>query len=267
MKVKIYLFLLLLLCTTHVIAGNDLENLEKLKQAYPAYIKAINTEYITWYDGDKMSVIDDNPNQTPEEKLDEPSLADQLEQSDYPGGKMNSSFRPSGDPGRIRYEPFFQKMYGYNESEVRKNITRIYWMPKIFGKRYQVPVTKVNHVDKKLAQVSAELEELVMRRPEYAIYLDNPGGGFFWRSVANTHRLSPHSYGISIDINAKHSNYWLWDLKRRHLPVKETTPITYANQVPWEIVEIFERNGFIWGGKWYHYDTMHFEYRPELLQK
>ena len=32
-----------------------------------------------------------------------------------------------------------------------------------------------------------------------------------------------------------------------------------------KIVEIFERHGFIWGGKWYHYDTMHFEYRPELL--
>mgnify|MGYP002637708491 CR=1 FL=1 len=24
-------------------------------------------------------------------------------------------------------------------------------------------------------------------------------------------------------------------------------------------------NGFIWGGRWFHYDTMHFEYRPELL--
>jgi hypothetical protein len=35
--------------------------------------------------------------------------------------------------------------------------------------------------------------------------------------------------------------------------------------MPHEIVDIFERHGFIWGGKWYHYDTMHFEYRPELL--
>ena len=26
-----------------------------------------------------------------------------------------------------------------------------------------------------------------------------------------------------------------------------------------------EKHGFIWGGRWYHYDTMHFEYRPELL--
>jgi peptidoglycan LD-endopeptidase CwlK len=32
-----------------------------------------------------------------------------------------------------------------------------------------------------------------------------------------------------------------------------------------EIVKIFEKYGFIWGGKWYHYDTMHFEYRPELI--
>jgi hypothetical protein len=39
----------------------------------------------------------------------------------------------------------------------------------------------------------------------------------------------------------------------------------YKNQIPLEIVKIFEKYGFIWGGRWYHYDTMHFEYRPELL--
>jgi peptidoglycan LD-endopeptidase CwlK len=41
--------------------------------------------------------------------------------------------------------------------------------------------------------------------------------------------------------------------------------IPYRNKVPFEIVSIFEKHGFIWGGKWYHYDTMHFEYRPELF--
>jgi len=35
--------------------------------------------------------------------------------------------------------------------------------------------------------------------------------------------------------------------------------------MPWEIIRIFEKHGFIWGGKWYHYDTMHFEYMPEIL--
>jgi hypothetical protein len=30
-------------------------------------------------------------------------------------------------------------------------------------------------------------------------------------------------------------------------------------------LETFERRGFIWGGKWWHFDTMHFEYRPEII--
>jgi len=32
------------------------------------------------------------------------------------------------------------------------------------------------------------------------------------------------------------------------------------------LIAIFEDHGFIWGGQWYHYDTMHFEYRPELIE-
>ena len=67
-----------------------------------------------------------------------------------------------------------------------------------------------------------------------------------------------HSFGNAIDINIKFSNYWLNDLKAKgHL--------NYKNVIPLEIVKIFEKHGFIWGGKWYHYDTIHFEYRPELL--
>jgi hypothetical protein len=63
---------------------------------------------------------------------------------------------------------------------------------------------------------------------------------------------------IAIDINAQWSDYWRW---RR--PVGGKSP--HRNRIPGEIVEIFEKYGFIWGGKWYHCDTMHFEYGPELL--
>ncbi len=38
----------------------------------------------------------------------------------------------------------------------------------------------------------------------------------------------------------------------------------YNNEIPIEIVNIFEKYGFIWGEKRYHYDTMHSEFRPEL---
>ena len=34
---------------------------------------------------------------------------------------------------------------------------------------------------------------------------------------------------------------------------------------PETFIEAFERRGFVWGGKWFFYDTMHFEYRPEIL--
>jgi hypothetical protein len=31
------------------------------------------------------------------------------------------------------------------------------------------------------------------------------------------------------------------------------------------VIDAFEENGFAWGGKWYRFDTVHFEYRPEIL--
>jgi len=75
--------------------------------------------------------------------------------------------------------------------------------------------------------------------------------------VADTGKMSMHSYGAAIDLNLAVSDYWFWQ--------KHVSKIAYRNRMPAEIVEIFERHGFIWGGKWYHFDTMHFEYRPELL--
>jgi len=78
-------------------------------------------------------------------------------------------------------------------------------------------------------------------------------GTYNCRAVADTGEPSMHSWGAAIDLNSTYANYWLWP---------RGTP---ANALPAEIIEIFERHGFIWGGKWSHYDTMHFEYRPELI--
>jgi hypothetical protein len=69
-----------------------------------------------------------------------------------------------------------------------------------------------------------------------------------------------HSFGIAVDINVACSDYW------HDVVTDETAKVDYRNRIPAEIIEIFENNGFIWGGWWYHFDTMHFEYRPELLE-
>ena len=34
---------------------------------------------------------------------------------------------------------------------------------------------------------------------------------------------------------------------------------------PEAVVKAFERRGFVWGGKWFFWDLVHFEYRPEIL--
>lgn len=85
-------------------------------------------------------------------------------------------------------------------------------------------------------------------------------GTFYWRKVRGAHRRSAHSYGIAIDINTEYADYWLW----KNPGASETQEIAYANRIPLEIVGVFEKYGFVWGGRWYHFDTMHFEYRPEI---
>ena len=83
-------------------------------------------------------------------------------------------------------------------------------------------------------------------------------GGFTWRRVAGEDYLSPHAFGIAIDISPGRATYWRWSPQRPH-PLQKTYPAA--------IVEAFERQGFVWGGKWHEYDLMHFEYRPEIICK
>jgi hypothetical protein len=248
--------------------GSIKAHAKRLKRAYPEHIIAINTKSITWSDGTVMQLFDNQHSKSQQEKLDAPSLTDQLTQPAYIPGmpKHPAKYTPSADPGRIRYEPFFRKMYGNSPDEVRAHLVQVAWMPNVFGAgTYVLHVTTVNKVHEKIAAISQELEALVRTHPNFIPFLKNPGGTFSWRLIANTNRLSGHSFGMTIDINAALSHYWQWDLKEAHRPISEDAVLTYRNQIPWEIVLIFEKYGFIWGGKWYHYDTMHFEYRPELF--
>ena len=242
-------------------------DLLRLQKAYPDSIQAVSEDYILWSDGTIMQTRDGIANKTPQAKIDSPSLLDQVDEVLYSIGVPNNpdNYTPSSDPGRIRYEPFFRKMYGNSQEEVESKLVLIYWMPKIFGSNYPLLVTTVNNVDQKLTSISNELEELVAKHPEYIPFLEQPGGTYKWRFIANTNRLSNHSFGMTIDINSTTSNYWQWDLEHAGKTITEDAPLIYCNNVPWEIIPIFEKHGFIWGGKWQHYDSMHFEYRPELL--
>jgi len=229
------------------------ENLKSLCNSYPNYISVLDYNHIVWKDGE-IQVFDDSLFKTFDQMLDDADLQEQMNQ-DYVIGRNYVIPILNYDPGRIRNEYFFKKMYGKNEVEVKKNLVSIVWLPKSLNQK--LLVTKINGVDKKLEKISNILDTMVQFLP----YLQSPGGTYVWRKIKNTNRLSMHSFGIAIDINIKFSDYWLWNLS------KDKGIIKYKNRIPMEIVEIFEKEGFIWGGKWYHYDTMHFEYRPELILK
>ncbi|WP_428653404.1 M15 family metallopeptidase [Runella sp.] len=224
-------------------------------KAYPDHIVRVTKNQIIWKDSTVMP-FDDGQKKMFAELLQNADLEDQLIQK-YPLTTIHQSPAINQDPGRFRYEPFFRKMYGNTQEEVRKNLTEIIWLPKTLKKK--LLVTKINSVDKYFQALSDELEQ----HPELMKYVNNPAGTFSWRVISGTNRLSMHSYGVAIDINLDLSHYWQWDCRCKD----EAVPLTYRNLIADKVVEIFEKHGFIWGGKWYHYDTMHFEYRPELLLK
>ena len=91
--------------------------------------------------------------------------------------------------------------------------------------------------------------------------------GWNWRNVASSGNRSFHSYGIAIDILPTdlrgQATYWLWT--SQHDPLWWNTPYTRRWHPPDMVVKTFESYGFIWGGKWGNFDTMHFEYRPEIF--
>lgn len=226
------------------------ENADKLLKAYPEQLAACEDNYIVWHDGHRQ-LFDDGLEKDFETLLNQPDLEDMFK-FPYPVG-ADSYAEPAFnvDPGRIRNEEFFRCIYGDSKQEVKRQLVAVKWMPESGGKK--VYVTGINGIDKKLAAVSAELDKLPTELKKK--YLLKTSGTFNWRVISGTQRLSAHSFAIAIDINAQKANYWKWAGKNYR----------YQNNIPHEIVEIFEKHGFIWGGKWYHYDTMHFEYRPELL--
>ena len=91
--------------------------------------------------------------------------------------------------------------------------------------------------------------------------------GWNWRNIADMQSRSFHSYGAAVDILPKSlggkETYWLWAIRKR----ADWWNVSYNERFhpPSAVIKAFEKYGFIWGGKWLFFDTMHFEYRPEIF--
>ena len=190
---------------------------------------------------------DDGKTKTLEERDQDPDLEDTFAMP-YPQGAIGAVTDEDQDPGRIRVDAIFRATYGATEGAVRAALVKVDFL----GEKVRVH----RRIVEPLAKVTRRLEALLAKEPKLKPFFTTLGGTFNFRNIAGTERLSMHSYGVAIDLNVARSAYWRWD-----------KPPRWKNKFPQSIVDAFEAEGFIWGGRWFHYDTMHFEYRPELVDR
>lgn len=120
-----------------------------------------------------------------------------------------------------------------------------------------------------LARADARISAAARGSAEVRAFLDtiDSVGAFNWREIRGQRELSRHSFGIAVDVLPKgwerKSVYWQWDASKGL--DWAVLPLAKRWAPPEQVVDIMESEGFVWGGKWLVYDTMHFEYRPEML--
>jgi hypothetical protein len=92
--------------------------------------------------------------------------------------------------------------------------------------------------------------------------------GYHWRNISGTTRRSYHAYGMAVDLVPQRWGggwgYWQWAADGG---VEDWWNIPFEQRwkVPQTVIDAFEAEGFVWGGKWLFFDNVHFEYRPEVL--
>lgn len=215
-----------------------------------AYDIAFDPTTSEFLDRDGERIVYEGPTErSPRELLTDATIGDQftyLYPLDFDLSRREIAWE---DPGRVRNEDFMRFLFGETENEVRSSLTQV----QTTDGRASFNVTQRYNVDCQLEAALALIGD------NYPNVFRNIGGSFNWRFISGTSRLSVHSFGAAVDINTSMGGYWQWS------GAEQGNVGGYQNQIPEEVVAAFESYGFIWGGKWHHFDGMHFEYRPELI--
>lgn len=231
-------------------------DLFSLMMAYPEFIKGIEAKgrdnaYIVMKSGRKI-LYDDKKNKSFEEKMANADLQDMMEQS-YPLEHITKIMDKNHDPGRIRSYSLFNEIYGDSKGKIEKNLSGV------SANGINCRFNKSNGASEALKKSFNEALTLAKSNKRASAILYPISGTYNYRVISGTNQLSAHAYGIAVDLKSDKRDYWKWSSPEQGEK--------RLQEYPEELVKIFENNNFIWGGKWNHFDILHFEYRPELLIK
>jgi hypothetical protein len=240
----------------------DSKSIECLKKSYPEFLlQTSNESQLESRNGHNFK-FDENlnvpTNSAHDWLLEYADLKAQMSQS-YSTKNLDQAPEINFEPGRLRSQAFFDAMYGTTSLEVRKHLRKVWWEPCQCMLQFSV----LNGAADALEKVGQE----ITKDPNLINYLNKPLGSFNWRLIAGTKRRSMHAYGVAVDFSlpSELGQYWGWQSCKGQRPCNFPETVLH-NKSLHKIVRIFETKGFIWGGKWYHFDTLHFEYRPELTK-
>lgn len=235
--------------------NNTKRDLLVLMLAYKEEIKEIEIsedKYVYLILNDNRKVLyDDKKEKNREAKVSNSDLQDTLEEI-YPLESIDKVLE-GVDPGRSRCYSLLNGLYGGNRKEVEKNLSSI---STLCG---NITFNKNARAGESLKKALNEAKELANNKNKINNFIFPISGGYNYRVIQDTGRLSPHAYAIAIDLNRNNSDYWKW--------VDKSKGSKRIEEYPKELVKVFEDNGFVWGGKWEHFDILHFEYRPEIILK
>jgi hypothetical protein len=209
--------------------------------AYAGPRQCVSKHFALRVEGDKVVLadgrsfpFDDGKQKTFDQTLESPDVEDMFALP-YKTGPIVAVNTENDDPGRVRIDALFEATWP------KKSLTK--------GSFFGQPV----RLQPRVLEALARVEKRVTGDKDLAPFFAKLGGTYNDRNIAGTDRRSAHAHGIAIDIDTTRSHYWRWQKGG------------WKNAIPQKIVDAFEAEGFIWGGRWFHFDTMHFEFRPELL--
>jgi hypothetical protein len=155
-----------------------------------------------------------------------------------------------------------ETLWGNDETEIRRQTRGVRFLNRrmIVNQILLAPLAAVERDLLQLAARSAPVAEWIASI-EIAY-------SFIVRDIAASDAPSYHGWGMAFDLVPTsyegRAVYWRWSraLDREGW---QSIPMEGRWSPPHAAIEVFERHGFVWGGKWAYFDMIHFEYRPEII--